>query len=316
MVFRRQVIEDIGPFDQGFFLYFEESDFCRRARRVGWRVRYSAEGAVRHAESAATGMTDKSRPMPAYWFQSRRRYYRKHHGVVYATLCDAAAVVGVAIGNAKGAVIPDKTRRPHLLWDSLRYAFESAVDWSALGPDDVGSSTQSGTQSRRTFAELVVEDFKTHDSDLTEAGFWALFAHRLRTDAARAPLGQILGAQLGGRALATAVDWIWGIHLPETTHVGRRIRIWHSGCIVLDAREVGDDVQVRHNTTIGPVRGDHAPRGLLPVIGARAEIGAGACILGQVTVGEGAQVGANSVVMKDVAPHTRVLGVPARPIPI
>jgi len=304
MLFRRQVVEDIGPFDAGFFLYFEESDFCRRAQRAGWRIRYSAEGAVRHEESAATGMTDLTRPLPAYWFESRRRYYRKHHGLAYAALCEAAAAVGVAIGNVKAAVTPHEVRRPHLLRDSVREALASTVDWSALGPDDLGAASQSGTHDAPTFTELVAEDFKTHDSDLAEAGFWALLAHRLRTQAARAPLGQVLGAQLGGRALATAVDWIWGIHLPATARVGRRVRIWHSGCIVLDAREVGDDVQLRHNTTIGPARGEHAPRGLLPVIGAR------------VTVGEGAQVGANSVVMKDVAPHTRVLGVPARPIPI
>lgn len=316
MVIRRQVFEDVGLFDEGFFLYFEETDFCRRAQRVGWRIWYSAEGAVRHEGSAATGMTDLSRPMPDYWFESRRRYYRKHHGLAYAGLCETAALAGVVIGQVRGALAPREPRRPQLLRDSARHALASASDWSALNPDDVGSTRSSDNDHDLSFTEVVAEDFETHGRDLTEAGFWALLAHRLGTHAARQPLGQVLGARLGGRALATAVDWVWGIHLAETTHVGRRVRIWHSGCIVLEARELGDDVQLRHNTTIGPVRGDHAPRGLLPVIGARAEIGAGACILGEVVVGEDAHVGANSVVMKDVPPHTRVLGVPARPIPI
>jgi serine O-acetyltransferase len=94
--------------------------------------------------------------------------------------------------------------------------------------------------------------------------------------------------------------------------------------MVLSARAIGNDVHIRHDTTFGP-----APRGTrdddddcdqplledLPAIEDRADIGSGVCVLGAVTVGHDAMVGANSVVMKSVPPHATVLGVPARIIP-
>ena len=315
MVIRARVFEDIGLFDEGFFLYFEETDFCRRAQRAGWKIRYSVEGAVRHEGSASTGMDDTTRAMPAYWFESRRRYYRKHHGLVYAELCEAAAVVGVVVGEAKSLAGRGPRKRPRLLLNSARQAWRAARDWSALHPDSIELS-QAVTSREPSFGDLVREDYETHASELTEPGFWALLAHRLGSHGARGALGQIFGARAGQRVLSTAVDWVWGIQIAETTRVGRRVRIWHSGCIVVDARAIGDDVQIRHNTTIGPERGHHAPRGLLPVIGNGVELGAGACVLGTVHVGEGATVGANTVVIKDVPAGGRVLGVPARPIPI
>jgi serine O-acetyltransferase len=82
--------------------------------------------------------------------------------------------------------------------------------------------------------------------------------------------------------------------------------------MVLTARSIGNDVHIRHDTTFGPVRaGDDA----LPVIQDRADIGSGVCVLGEITVGHDAMVGANSVVMKSVPPRAMVLGVPARIVP-
>lgn len=316
LLIRRTVLDDIGWFDEGFFLYFEETDFCRRAQRCGWKVRYSVEGAVRHEGSASTGMADTTRPMPKYWFDSRRRYYRKHHSLLYADLCEAASVVGTALGVGRAWSGRAEPTRPGLLAANTREAFRAVGDWSALHPESQGGEIDSDREGAESFVDVVIEDFQTHDRDLAEPGFWALLAHRLGTHAGRTALGQVLGARMGQAVLGTAVDWIWGIHIPATTQLGRRVRIWHSGCIVLSARAIGDDVHVRHNTTLGPARGDRAPRALLPVIGARADIGAGACVLGPVQVGEGAHVGANSVVLKDVPAGTSVLGVPARPVPI
>jgi serine O-acetyltransferase len=94
------------------------------------------------------------------------------------------------------------------------------------------------------------------------------------------------------------------------------VRIWHNGSILLNARSIGNDVHIRHDTTFGALRAeDSADPQSLPVIEDEADIGSGACVLGSVTVGRGAIVGANSVVLKPVPPHTAVLGVPARIIP-
>ena len=95
----------------------------------------------------------------------------------------------------------------------------------------------------------------------------------------------------------TAVDWVWGIHLPRSVQVGRRVRIWHNGCMVLSARAIGNDVHIRHDTTFGPAprlratRHARAPLEELPVIEDRADIGSGVCVLGAVTVGHDAMVG-------------------------
>lgn len=77
---RREVFETIGLLDEGFFLYFEEVDFCRRASRAGWKVYHLPQARVMHVEGASTGIRDANRRRPAYWFASRRRFFLKHHG--------------------------------------------------------------------------------------------------------------------------------------------------------------------------------------------------------------------------------------------
>jgi serine O-acetyltransferase len=163
--------------------------------------------------------------------------------------------------------------------------------------------------------DLLAEDFATHDGLLMEPGFWAVAVHRLGERAAGAGLarGPLVMAD---RLLATAVDWTWGIYLPASVHLGRRVRIWHHGSIVINARSVGNDVHLRQNTTIGPVYTRDANRPeCLPVLGDRVDIGAGACVLGGVSVGIGAIVGANSVVVDDVPSGATAFGVPARILP-
>lgn len=120
MLIRRQVFEQIGPFDEGFFLYFEETDFCHSARRAGWRIRYVADAPVTHLGSASTGLADPSRRMPRYWFDSRHRYLLKHHGRAYTALCDGAFVVGTVLWRIKERCLGRAGKdRPHLIRDTL-----------------------------------------------------------------------------------------------------------------------------------------------------------------------------------------------------
>jgi serine O-acetyltransferase len=88
------------------------------------------------------------------------------------------------------------------------------------------------------------------------------------------------------------------------------VRIWHHGGIVLGARAIGDDVHIRHNTTMG-ILARQALDGK-PIVGNRVDVGVGACILGPVTVGDDSVIGANSVVLRDLPPGSVVMGVPAR----
>jgi serine O-acetyltransferase len=165
--------------------------------------------------------------------------------------------------------------------------------------------------------ELLAEDFATYERSLLEPGLWAMAVHRVGGRVRRLEPGLVRRPlEISHRVAATAVDWLWGINVSATTRVGRRVRIWHSGSIFLDGHSIGNDVIIRHDTTFGPARAADA-RGpeTLPTIEDGAEIGSGACILGGVTVGKGALVGANSVVLESVPPGARVLGVPARAIP-
>lgn len=111
MMVRQAVFDDIGLMDAGYFLYYEETDFCLLAKRAGWPCWYVPESRVIHLVGQSTGVTGAKRtlkPLPAYWYASRRRYFRKNHGLVYATLADLAWLCGHLIYLAKMAL----TRKP------------------------------------------------------------------------------------------------------------------------------------------------------------------------------------------------------------
>jgi serine O-acetyltransferase len=163
------------------------------------------------------------------------------------------------------------------------------------------------------FFALLREDLRTHDNDLMEPGFWAVALHRfgnwrmgIRPKLLRAPMTLIY------RLLSRSAELIGGIHLPYTVRLGRRVRIWHHGGIVLHARSIGDDVHIRQNTTFGvAIRGRNRA---IPIIGDRVDIGCGACVLGAVTIGHDSLIGANAVVVTDIPPHSTAVGIPARVI--
>ncbi|MCP3860483.1 MAG: transferase, partial [Phycisphaeraceae bacterium] len=83
--------------------------------------------------------------------------------------------------------------------------------------------------------------------------------------------------------------------MPYIVKVGRRVRLWHHGGCVLGARSIGDDVQIRHNVTFG-LANHGSPLSDLPIIEDRVIVGAGAAILGRITVGHDSVVAANAVV--------------------
>ena len=74
---RREVFATVGLLDEGFFLYYEDMDYCRRARLAGWRIRLCPTAHILHAVSASSGGRDS--PLERYWMaQSSGRYFRKH----------------------------------------------------------------------------------------------------------------------------------------------------------------------------------------------------------------------------------------------
>lgn len=163
------------------------------------------------------------------------------------------------------------------------------------------------------FFALLREDLRTYDGNFLEPGFWAVAVHRfgnwrmgVRPKLLRAPL------TLLHSGMAWLVELVGGIHLPYTVRLGRRVRIWHHGAIVLHARSIGNDVHIRHCTTLGVASRDQLRA--IPTIEDRVDIGCGACVLGYVTVGHDSRIGANAVVVSNIPPYSTAVGVPARVI--
>jgi GT2 family glycosyltransferase len=124
MIVRRKVFEDVGLLDERYFMYFEETDFCLRAKRAGWTCWYVPASRVVHLVGRCSGVTDKTGPprrRPAYWFDSRRRYFVKNHGRAYALLADMAWTAGMSVYRIRRLIQrkPD-TDPPKFLSDFLR----------------------------------------------------------------------------------------------------------------------------------------------------------------------------------------------------
>ncbi|MCC5969955.1 MAG: glycosyltransferase family 2 protein [Pararhodobacter sp.] len=122
VMIRQAVLDQIGLFDETFFLYFEETDLCRRAALAGWPTAYVVESRVAHIGSVSTGMKDWSRT-PRYWFESRHHYFVKNHGKLYAWLATLAHWAGLGIFRLR-VLVQGKTSHtpPYFFRDFLTYS--------------------------------------------------------------------------------------------------------------------------------------------------------------------------------------------------
>jgi len=126
MIIRKKVFDDAGLLDESYFMYFEEVDFCLRARRAGWRCMYVPASRVVHLVGQASGVTDKARATrrrPAYWFESRRRYFLKNHGLLNAAIADLAFAVGFALWRVRRRLQSKPDFDPqHMLSDFISHS--------------------------------------------------------------------------------------------------------------------------------------------------------------------------------------------------
>lgn len=112
-------------------------------------------------------------------------------------------------------------------------------------------------------------------------------------------------------------EWVLGIELPWKLKIGRNCRLYHGQSLVVSDRSViGCNCVLRHSTTIGVSVTSSDFTGSAPVIGNYVDIGSNVVILGNVSVGDGAVIGAGSVVVDDVPAGAVVVGNPARVIRI
>ena len=123
------------------------------------------------------------------------------------------------------------------------------------------------------------------------------------------------GWHVPARALSQLTRWATGIEIHPGARIGRRLFIDHgSGVVIGETAEVGDDVTLYHEVTLGGVSTEHVKRH--PTVHDRVVVGAGAKILGPVTVGTESRIGANAVVLRSVPDGSVVVGVPGQVIAV
>jgi serine O-acetyltransferase len=114
-----------------------------------------------------------------------------------------------------------------------------------------------------------------------------------------------------GRTVSQLARWFTLIEIHPGAKIGRRFFIDHgAGVVIGETAEIGDDVTLYQGVTLGGTSWAKGKRH--PTLGNNVVVGAGAKVLGPFTVGEGARVGSNAVVVREVPPGASVVGIPAR----
>ena len=124
MMIRPEVVAAVGGLDENFFLFFEETDLCRRARRAGFTTWYVPESRVMHIGGATTSVSSRTLTrLPPYWFESRRRYFAVTYGLAHAMLIDLVAVTAYLLGAVKRGIRGRQhAGRPRFIRDLLHHS--------------------------------------------------------------------------------------------------------------------------------------------------------------------------------------------------
>lgn len=140
------------------------------------------------------------------------------------------------------------------------------------------------------------------------SGLHAVWFHRLNHSLWKAGLKWL------ARFLSQFARWLTLIEIHPNARIGKRFFIDHGcGVVIGETTEIGDDCSLYQGVTLG---GNVFTKGVKrhPTLLNNVTVGAGAKILGAVTIGENCQIGANAVVVKDVPANSIMVGIPARPL--
>jgi len=136
-------------------------------------------------------------------------------------------------------------------------------------------------------------------------GVWAIFWYRIANKLYRKNFKTLARVLMGISQILTNID----IH-PGAT-IGRRVFIDHGiGVVIGETAIIGDDVTIYQGVTLGGVSLNKGKRH--PTIEDEVIIGGGAKVLGNITIGKGSKIGANSVVVKDAPPYSTIVGIPGK----
>ena len=123
------------------------------------------------------------------------------------------------------------------------------------------------------------------------------------------------GIPLLPRMISEFARWLTGIEIHPGARIGRRLFIDHGmGTVIGETAEIGDDCLIYQGVTLGGT--DLAKRKRHPTLDNHVVVGAGAKVLGDIKIGAHSRIGANSVVIESVPPHSTVVGIPGRILPV
>jgi serine O-acetyltransferase len=166
--------------------------------------------------------------------------------------------------------------------------------------------TPAARGSLKRLAWLIREDWEVNARDWTLPGFRAVAVYRFGAWVVQQP--RSLHRSVLYRIYRTMFRYVrnqYGLELPVTARIGRRVLFGHQAGIVIHPNAViGDECVIRHNVTIGGTtweRGDEAP-----TLGCRVSVACGVSIVGKVTIGDDATIGPNAVVLTSVPPNSSV----------
>jgi serine O-acetyltransferase len=150
---------------------------------------------------------------------------------------------------------------------------------------------------------------RSHMEILLYPGVWAVAYHRLAHALFRSRLFFL------ARAVNHWSRWVTAIDIHPGAKIGRNFFIDHGFVVIGETAEIGDDVTIYQCVTLGGTSPDNGVAGKRhPTVQDGAIIGSGAQVLGPITVGPRARIGANAVVTKDVPEGATMVGIPARPV--
>lgn len=172
--------------------------------------------------------------------------------------------------------------------------FKKVVNYFRMIRRDIGSVSERDPAARSTLEIL-----------LSYSGLHAIWLHRINHWLWRHNF------KLIARWLAQMARWFTGIEIHPGATIGEGFFIDHGmGVVIGETAEVGRDVTIYHGVTLGGTSLNKGKRH--PTLGDRVVVGAGAKVLGAITIGEDSRVGANAVVVKSVPANSVVVGVPGQ----
>ncbi|WP_210602744.1 serine O-acetyltransferase EpsC [Brevibacterium oceani] len=186
------------------------------------------------------------------------------------------------------------------LWTAAAAAAGAAI--YGLTRPGVRESLREDLDTVRRRDPAATSDFV---SLVSYPGMHAIWAHR-----GLHRLWQHEAGKVPARLMSQMVRTLTGVEIHPGATIGRRFFIDHAnGVVIGETSEIGDDVMLYHQVTLGGTSMEQTKRH--PTIGNHVLVGAGAKILGPVVVGDNSAVGANAVVVKDVAADSSAVGIPA-----